>query len=366
MNFDNFAEELFKALGRALYFILGAPTPQKDFVWADFLLSAFVKITIICILLLLFYAIYRISKRMVGLLAARLQVNQKTTAALISAIKYFWWFASMIVVISQLGVSYVFIKSLVRAVFVGAFFYLSWILLTPFLEKTFAKYELNASVKQLVHNVSSVLIFVFAIAALMKQFGFDLVSIVAGLGIVGIAVGFAAQSTLADFIAGITILVEQPFQIGDWVSINTQTGKVERISLRTTHIRTRENISVIIPNAKVASAEVTNLSARKLSAYHAAFSIAHEADIDKARELIVTMVRQEFDLVLNQPIPSIRITALAESRIEMILFYWIAAGNIDKQALINAELLEAIKKTLHKENIKIPYPHMQLVPHAEN
>ena len=78
-------------------------------------------------------------------------------------------------------------------------------------------------------------------------FGFDVVSIVAGLGIVGIAVGFAAQSTLSNFIAGITLLIERPFRIGDWVTINGQDGKVVKIALRTTWLRTRDNIFTMIP-----------------------------------------------------------------------------------------------------------------------
>ena len=68
---------------------------------------------------------------------------------------------------------------------------------------------------------------------------------VAGLGIAGLAVGFAAQSTLANFIAGITILLEQSFQVGDWVNINGNEGRVVVIALRTTHVLTRDNITVI-------------------------------------------------------------------------------------------------------------------------
>ncbi len=67
---------------------------------------------------------------------------------------------------------------------------------------------------------------VLGLASVMAQFGFDIVSLVAGLGIAGLAVGFAAQLTLANFIAGITILLEQSFQVGDWVNINDNTDKI--------------------------------------------------------------------------------------------------------------------------------------------
>lgn len=361
MDFSNFFTELLKALGGTLYFVIGAPETNKNIDWSQVLMTMVIKLTIICILILFFYGIYKMTIKVIPYLVQRFGRSDRTQNVLVDCAKYFWWFTCAIIILSQAGVSYPFIKSAVRSVFVGGFFYLLWMFINPILENLFTRYELNPSLKQLIRNISSVLIIIIAIGALMKQFGFDLISIVAGLGIVGIAVGFAAQSTLADFIAGVTILIERPFNIGDWVTINDHTGKIERISLRTTHIRTRTNMSVILPNNNVASAEIINLSARQLSAYQIPFGIAYEADADKARNAIISHVKENYDLVLNTPEPVIRIVELADSGVNMVMLYWIAKGNIDKQEVIHAELLETIKKLLDSENIEIPYPHVQLM-----
>lgn len=72
-------------------------------------------------------------------------------------------------------------------------------------------------------------------------------------------------------------------------------------------------------------------------------------------------MKENYDLVLNTPEPVIRIVELADSGVNMVMLYWIAKGNIDKQEVIHAELLETIKKLLDSENIEIPYPHVQLM-----
>lgn len=357
----DFVEEFFKALGRSLYFIIGAPDAAKNIDWSNFAVNATVKLTIIVLLLLLFWLVYRVIRKAFILIATRFKLKDDIRENTLTGIKYIWIFDCIIVVASQIGIPFNYIRSSVRAVFVAAIFYGLWVVSDHIIDRIVKNYELNPSIQQLLYNITNVLIFLMAIAALMAQFGFDLVSIVAGLGIVGIAVGFAAQSTLADFIAGITILIEQPFQIGDWVRIGSDEGKIEKISLRTTHIRTRTNMSVILPNAKVASADVTNLSARQLSAYTVEFGIAYEADIEKARHAILRNVKNEFDLVLNNPEPAVRVTALADSGVSLVLFFWIANGNIDKQVVTSGQLLEMIKNTLDQENIEIPYPHIQLM-----
>ncbi len=103
----------------------------------------------------------------------------------------------------------------------------------------------------------------------------------------GIAVGFAAQSTLSNFIAGITLLIERPFRIGDWVNINGQDGKVVKIALRTTWLRTRDNIFAMIPpNDSVASSDIINYSAEGITRLSFMVGIAYKESVAHAREVI--------------------------------------------------------------------------------
>jgi len=360
INLQVFLDELFQSLGRSLYFFYGAPEEINAIDWSIWIPKFLAGLTICVLLITLFWLIYRGALLSMRRLSKRFHVKSQSQGRIAKGFKYLWYLASAIVVASQVGIDSATIKSSVNAVFIGAIFFGLWIAMDRVIESTFKNNDLNASIMQLSKNVVSVLLVVFAIAALMKQFGFDLVSIVAGLGIVGLAVGFAAQSTLADFIAGITILIEQPFKIGDWVRINEKEGMVERIALRTTRIRTRDNVSIVIPNSTVAAAEVTNLTARHLVRFKASFGIAYEEHVDEARQVILKAI-ESTEFVLKTPAPMIMVDELADSGVNLYLLFWLLPANIDKQPKITAALLETIHESLVAADIEIPYPHVQLL-----
>jgi len=185
--------------------------------------------------------------------------------------------------------------------------------------------------------------------------------VIAGLGIVGLAVGFAAQSTLANFIAGVTLLLERPFQIGDWVEINGQTGKVMEIALRTTRLRTRDNIYTVIPNSSVAEADIVNLSAGGPLRVRIPVGIAYKESVSAAREVILPLLVAK-EHVLQDPdmTPAVTMSALGDSSVDLTVLYWLSPENIDIQPRISAQLLESIKEALDAAGIQIPFPHLQL------
>ena len=194
----------------------------------------------------------------------------------------------------------------------------------------------------------------------MAQFGFDIVSLVAGLGIASIAVGFAAQSTLANFIAGITILLEQSFQVGDWVNINDNEGRVVVIALRTTHILTRDNITVIIPNSNVASSVVTNLTSKNFIRFDIRMRIAFEDDVDKAREVIL-QVLSDSEVVLKRPETSATVDEIGEYGVFFVIRFWVKPAAVARMPKIKEALTENIKRAFDEANISTPYPHMRLL-----
>lgn len=209
-------------------------------------------------------------------------------------------------------------------------------------------------------NVLSVLLLVLGLASVMAQFGFDIVSLVAGLGIAGLAVGFAAQSTLANFIAGITILLEQSFQVGDWVHINENEGRVVVIALRTTHVLTRDNITVIIPNSKVASSEVTNITSKNFIRFDIHVRIAFEDDIPTARQEIL-QVLSDTDVVLSRPESSATVDEIGEYGVFFIVRFWVKPASVARMPVIKEGITENIKLAFDAAGISTPYPHMRLL-----
>jgi len=178
---------------------------------------------------------------------------------------------------------------------------------------------------------------------------------------VGIAVGFAAQSTLSNFIAGITLLIERPFRIGDWVNINGQDGKVVKIALRTTWLRTRDNIFAMIPNDSVASSDIINFSAEGITRLNLSVGIAYKESVVKAREVILPVLLAHKEVLQKESLaPRVMVDSLSASSVDLKIQVWITPDNLDVQPRIIAELRERVKQALDDAGIEIPFPHLQL------
>ena len=278
-----------------------------------------------------------------------------------TALRYFTGLALLLAVLAQFGAEPTFLAAAAKAGFIALGFYVVWLVAGRLLHETMSRYNADPSIWQLVRNLFSVLLFTFAAITILAQFGFDVVSIVAGLGIVGIAVGFAAQSTLSNFIAGITLLIERPFRIGDWVNINGQDGKVVKIALRTTWLRTRDNIFAMIPNDSVASSDIINFSAEGITRLNLSVGIAYKESVAKAREVILPVLMAHKEVLQSESLtPRVMVDSLSASSVDLKLQVWITPDNLDVQPRIIAELRERVKQALDDAGIQIPFPHLQL------
>ncbi len=284
----------------------------------------------------------------------------KTSHTLRLIARLLWVFSSLLAVMSQLNFDPDTVKATAKSGMWSAVFFIIWYNLGSIMQKMLVNYGLNASIEQLLHNLMAMLVIVMWIASIMAQFGFDIVSVVAGLGIAGIAVGFAAQATLANFIAGITILIEQSFHVGDWVNINGKEGKVVQIALRTTQILTRDNITVIFPNSTVASAEVINLTSKNLIRFDIEVRISLETDVELARETILMVVKNTKE-VLERPSPTATIARVGDSGVYYIVRFWITPAHVARIPIIKENMRENIKVAFDKAGIPTPYPHMRLI-----
>ena len=356
----DFFEEIIRDLHTSLYLALGGSVEEDSFDWSSQaveLVSTGIKILILLAILGFFYwlTIYIIKHN-----KARFRFNERRNNIARSVLRYIWVVASLIAIMSQINFEPSTVKATAKASTWAGIYYILWASSGQIIHRILQHYGLNASIEQLLKNILSVLIWVLGLASVMAQFGFDIVSLVAGLGIVGLAVGFAAQSTLANFIAGITILLEQSFQVGDWININDQEGRVVLISLRTTHILTRDNITVIIPNSNVASSEVTNLTSKNFIRFDIRMRIAFEDNIDTARKEIL-QVLTDTDVVLSRPETSATVAEIGEYGVFFIVRFWVKPAAVARMPKIKEGLQEDIKRAFDAANISTPYPHMRLL-----
>ena len=359
-SITDFFQEIIRDLHTSLYLALGGSADEESIDWSSqvvYLASTAIKILILLAVLGFFYwlAIYILKQS-----KTKLHLNERRAKIVRSVLRYIWIVASLIAIMSQIYFEPETIKATAKASTWAGIYYVLWTSSGQIIHKVLQHYGLNASIEQLLKNILSVLLLVLGLASVMAQFGFDIVSLVAGLGIVGLAVGFAAQSTLANFIAGITILLEQSFQVGDWIHINENEGRVVLIALRTTHILTRDNITVIIPNSNVASSEVTNLTSKNFIRFDIRVRIAFEDDIDTARKEIL-QVLSDTDVVLSRPETSATVDEIGEYGVFFIVRFWVKPAAVARMPKIKEGLKEDIKRAFDAANISTPYPHMRLL-----
>lgn len=236
---------------------------------------------------------------------------------------------------------------------------LMWNLSSYFVKQLSRKKNLDESITLLLNNMSNIVLILLGIYLAFRQFGVNLLPILGGLGVLGLAVGFAAQDILANFISGITLLIDRPFSIGDWIRSDNYEGRVRGLTLRTTRIRTRNNEHVSIPNKDLAGATVINLSRGGPLRIDAPLGVAYKTDIEQARQVLLK-VAESFEEIITRPAPVVLVEALGDSSIDLLIRFWIDPDDISTYPALRMRLLEAAKKALDNAGIEIPFPHMQL------
>ena len=311
------------------------------------------------LLLLLFVGVYRLLRAALRFLVRRFRLGREVSRPLAAALRYVVVLFALLAILSQWGVPANLTGHIARAAVMAFLYYLGWLIGLRAITHALARYELDPSIVQLLRNVISVVFAALGSASILAQFGVNVLSLVTGLGVVGIAVGFAAQDTLGNFIAGTTLLVERPFRIGDWVQVNEQVGKVREITLRNTRLVTRDNVYTSIPNSAVASSEILNFSAGGPLRLTVELGIAYGESVEAARAVLVPVMQQN-EKIMQRPLPLVRVDELADSSVNLQLIFWIAPSEIATEPGLRAAILEASKVALDEAEIEIPFPHLQL------
>ena len=311
------------------------------------------------LLILIFVGVYRLLRAALHFLVRRLRLSREVSRPLASALRYVVLLFALLAILSQWGVPASLTGHIARAAVMAFLYYLGWLIGLRAITHALSRYQLDPSIVQLLRNVISVVFVALGSASILSQFGVNVLSLITGLGVVGIAVGFAAQDTLGNFVAGTTLLIERPFRIGDWVQVNEQVGKVREITLRNTRLVTRDNIYTSIPNSAVASSEILNYSAGGPLRLTVELGIAYRESVAAAREVLVPVIQQN-ERIMQRPVPVVRVDELADSSVNLQLIFWIEPSEIATEPAIRASILEASKVALDKAGIQIPFPHLQL------
>lgn len=200
----------------------------------------------------------------------------------------------------------------------------------------------------------TVAVLAVALAATVAGFGVVLAAFATLSGALAIAVGFAAKDLIANFVAGVFIIQDKPFEVGDWIEWNDSAGVVREIQLRVTKLDTFDNELVTVPNSELANNAVVNNVANDRRRIAVGVGIGYDDDIDAARTAIVEETAA-ISGVLEDPAPSAPVSELGDSAVVLSARFWIDPDESSYGA-VRAEFAEAIKKRLDEEGIDMPYP----------
>jgi small-conductance mechanosensitive channel len=226
-------------------------------------------------------------------------------------------------------------------------------------ERVLGHTKLDLGARQAIGTISRYFILFIGFLIILQTVGINLTTLNVLAGAVGIGVGFGLQNIASNFISGLIILFERPVQVGDRIEVDGVNGKVISIGARSTHVRTNDNITIIIPNSKFISENVINWSFEgKKIRFRVPVGVAYSADIGLAKKLLLKVAEENGD-VLQDPKPTVRLIQFGESSIDLELWVW-SKEKLQRKAAFVSDLNFAIWEKFRANNVEIPFPQTDL------
>ncbi|QGT78908.1 mechanosensitive ion channel [Guyparkeria halophila] len=225
---------------------------------------------------------------------------------------------------------------------------------SPWLAKLLGRTGLDQMLVGFVVALARAAFLLFVAIAALSQLGLDTTSLVALVAGAGIAVGLALKDSLANFAAGVMVLIFRPFKAGDFIISGGLMGTVNEIGIFHTRMNTPDNVELIVPNGQLYASAITNYSVRDTRRLDLAIGIDYADDIAKAKELIMQVFEKD-DRVLKDPAPAVLVDQFGASSVDLLVRPWIRSADMPH---IKSDLQQQIKETFDANGITIPFPQM--------
>jgi len=225
--------------------------------------------------------------------------------------------------------------------------------------KAMQKGDLDITLRRFISNLARTLLMLFVIIAAINALGVQTASLIALLGAAGLAVGLALQGSLANFAAGVLIVLFRPYKVGDWIEGGGVSGSVEEVQILTTVLKTGDNKRVIIPNSQIMGTTITNYSANDTRRVDLVVGVSYSDDLDKVRKELQDLVNAD-ERILKDPAVTIAVSELADSSVNFVLRPWV---NTADYWAVYFDLTERVKKRFDEVGISIPFPQRDVHVH---
>lgn len=218
------------------------------------------------------------------------------------------------------------------------------------------KSTLDDDLLPLFHKASKIIFILFCSILIVRAWGFNVTSLLAGVGIAGMVLGLALKDTLANIFGGISIILDKNMKVGDKVKIDNDTGIIEDIGLRSSKLRTYDNELIIIPNNQLANTKIMNYV--QPNSFHRAvvkFGVEYGNDIDKVKKIVIDAVQKIPDAIYDDKDkkPLVVFNEMGDSSLNFSTLIW---STHDKSWNVKLEATNKIYNALKKAKIGIAFP----------
>ncbi len=215
---------------------------------------------------------------------------------------------------------------------------------------------LSREIIPLVENLWKVIIIIGSVMIILSMWEVNITPLLASAGIVGVAVALAAKDTLANFFGGISIFIDKPYKIHDYIVLDQgERGEVVKIGIRSTRLKTRDGVLISIPNAIIANTKIINESAPFPNfRIRVPVSVAYGSDIDKVENILLDIARKNLN-VIDEYTSKVRFRSFADSSLDFELLCWTKEPSLRGKTI--HEINKEIYKAFNNEKITIPFPH---------
>jgi len=218
-------------------------------------------------------------------------------------------------------------------------------------------------VTQLLAQLGYSVVIVVGVITALQRF-FDVTAFLAGLGILGFTVGFALQDVMKNFAAGIILLIQQPFHVGEAIGVTGYDGSVLEIDLRSTEMKTWDGRIVSIPNANILADPIINYSRANRRRVELPVGVGYDTDTEVARSVVLGVL-QNVPGFVSEPAPVVGFSNFGNSALELNTYFWIDTEQTNPFAAKDAAF-SLIKNALDEKKINIPFPIRTVYMHSEN
>jgi small conductance mechanosensitive channel len=230
--------------------------------------------------------------------------------------------------------------------------------------QTLERSNLDATLIPFIAGIVYYVLLTVVVIAVLGLFGIQTTSLIAVLGVAGLAVGLALQGTLSNFAAGVMLLIFRPFRVGDYVEAGGTAGSVVEVGIFTTTLNTPDNVKILVPNSAIYGDVVKNYSANDTRRNDLSVGIAYGDDIGRAIEVIRKVIAED-ERVLSDPAPVIAVGGLGDSSVDFVVRPWCRTEDYWP---LRFDLTRKLKEALEAGGCSIPFPQrdVHLIREATN